>query len=433
MVISDTLSCMSTRQTPDTKEAVPGLNVTIHEVGVFSNTDNTLMQSIRQETQNDAQYIMKGFPMTKDECHDAIKPYFNYIEELTVVDGFVLKGQRTVIPSKLRQSCLARLHIAPMGINKTLCQARQSIFWPGLTKHITDLISACPACMKYAAKNCGEPLINDLAATKPWQALSIDNLEQKGHKYLIILDCFSHFVVVKSLDRIDTASTIRLLLKVFAEHGLPQKIRCDRGTNFTSLDFTNFCSDLGITISFSSSYHHQSVPAGLSVHTVKNIMKKCHETGTPWCLGLLEYLYTPLDEKTPSPSNLIGHQFKGLCLTFSSLQESQEGTLEHLIEKHFCEKLYHDKKSRTLADIPTGSTAAVLDHKSNTWTVGHILDRSNRSYTVELPNCKVIHCNGVDLRPTSVQFQPISTKPVSVSANVQDAVPPVLHHPRLTL
>ena len=149
--------------------------------------------------------------------------------------------------------------------------------------------------MKYVAKNHVEPLINDLAATKPWQALSIDNFEWKSHKYLIILDCFSHFVVVKNSDRIDTATTIRLLLEVFVEHGLPQKIRSDRGTNFTSLDFTNFCSDLGITLSLSSSYHHQSVPAECSVCTVKNINEKCHETGTPWRLGLLEYLCTPLD------------------------------------------------------------------------------------------------------------------------------------------
>ena len=46
MVISDALSHLNTHQTPDTKETVPGLNVTTHEVGVFSNTDNTSMQSI---------------------------------------------------------------------------------------------------------------------------------------------------------------------------------------------------------------------------------------------------------------------------------------------------------------------------------------------------------------------------------------------------
>ena len=130
----------------------------------------------------------------------------------------------------------------------------------GLTKDINEFKSACAACMKYAAKNCGEPLINDLAASKPWQALSIDNFEWKGHKYLIILDHFLHFVVVKSSDKIDTA-IIMLLLEVFAEHGLPHKIRCDRGSNFTLIEFTNLCSDLGITLSFSSSYHHQSVPA----------------------------------------------------------------------------------------------------------------------------------------------------------------------------
>ena len=106
---------------------------------------------------------------------------------------------------------------------------------------------------------------------------------------------------------------------------------------------------------------------------------------------------TPLDDKTPSPSSLIGPQFKGLCPTFSSLHESQEGTLEHLIERRLHEKLYHDKKSGTLADILTGSNAAVLDHISNSLTVGNILDQNNRSYTVKLPNGKIIHCNRVDL------------------------------------
>ena len=195
---------------------------------------------------------MKGFPITKDECHDAIKPYFSYREELTVVDGLVLKGQCIVIPNKLRQSCLARLHIAHMGVNKTLYQARQSVFWPGLTKDINEIILACSTCMKYAAKNCAKPLINDLATSKPWQALGIDSFEWKAHKYLIILDHFSQFIVVKSSDRIDTSTTIKLLLEFFAEHGIPNKIRCDRGSNFTSIDFTNFCSDLGITLPFSS-------------------------------------------------------------------------------------------------------------------------------------------------------------------------------------
>ena len=66
----------------------------------------------------------------------------------------------------------------------------------------------------------------------------------------------------------DSHTTISLMLEVFTEHGIANKIGCDHGSNFTSLDFASFCSDLGILLSFSSPYYHQSVPAECSVRTV---------------------------------------------------------------------------------------------------------------------------------------------------------------------
>ena len=100
--------------------------MTIHEISVFSNTDSTSIEQIQAETQNDTdlqtllQYIIKGFPATSTECHESVKPYFNYRDEFTVVDGLMLKGNCIVVPTKLRSSCLAMLHIAHMGVNKTL-------------------------------------------------------------------------------------------------------------------------------------------------------------------------------------------------------------------------------------------------------------------------------------------------------------------------
>ena len=70
---------------------------------------------------------------------------------------------------------------------------------------------------------------------------------------------------------------------------------------------------------------------------------------------------------------------------------SGEGVLENLTNRWLNEKLHHDRRSHTLEDIPTGSTATVLDHRSNTWTVGHVLDRTDRRYTVELPTGRVPH------------------------------------------
>ena len=126
MIISDALSHLSSYQTLDTKEMVPGLNVTIYEISVFWNTDSTSIEQIQAETQNDTdlqtllQYIMKGFPAASTEYHEIVKPYFNYSDELTVIDGLMLKGNCIVVPTKFRSSCLATLHIAHMGVNKTL-------------------------------------------------------------------------------------------------------------------------------------------------------------------------------------------------------------------------------------------------------------------------------------------------------------------------
>ena len=56
-------------------------------------------------------------------------------------------------------------------------------------------------------------------------------------------------------------------------------------------------------------------------------------------------------------------------------------------------------------------------------TVGHILDRTDRRYTVELPTGRVIHWNHDDLRPTSVEFQCICQPNISIPADVQKPVP----------
>ena len=106
--------------------------------------------------------------------------------------------------------------------------------------------------------------------------------------------------------------TIAKILEIFSEFGVPDELRSDRGTNYTSSLFLAFCKGLDIKLSFSSAHHHSRNPAECSVQIVKNIMEKCKYTNTNWRLGLLEYLCTPLSEKLASPAELLaGRQFKG--------------------------------------------------------------------------------------------------------------------------
>ena len=53
--------------------------------------------------------------------------------------------------------------------------------------------------------------------------------------------------------------------------GVPSHIRSDRGHNFVSSEFGTFCKDLGISLNFSSGYHHSANQAELAVCTVKDL------------------------------------------------------------------------------------------------------------------------------------------------------------------
>ena len=83
---------------------------------------------------------------------DCIKPYFTFRDELAVVNGLILKGDRILIPKSLCEQCLKHLHKSHMGITKTLAHACTSVFWPDMGKDITNFLSTCSSCAKYQDK-----------------------------------------------------------------------------------------------------------------------------------------------------------------------------------------------------------------------------------------------------------------------------------------
>ena len=42
--------------------------------------------------------VLKGWPDKRDVCPEMLKPYWTYRDELSVLDGLVLKGTRIIIP-----------------------------------------------------------------------------------------------------------------------------------------------------------------------------------------------------------------------------------------------------------------------------------------------------------------------------------------------
>ena len=72
--------------------------------------------------------------------------YWSYRDELSAQNGVLFKGQRVIIPEKMRSEMLRKVHDAHLGQEACLRRARETLFWPGMTAAVKDLVSPCDAC-----------------------------------------------------------------------------------------------------------------------------------------------------------------------------------------------------------------------------------------------------------------------------------------------
>ena len=198
---------------------------------------------------------------------------------------------------------------------------------------------------------------------------------------------------MKKSDSLSARSTIHLLLEVFTEHGVPYSIRCDRGSNFLSAEFNTFCSDLNISLSFSSAYHHSLNMAERAVRTIKDLMRRCYSTGVSWRLALIEFLSAPGPDGK-SPAELCGHQFKGILPMFPKVNEHDADLFSERKEK---EKRTFDAKTKQLQVLFVGSYVSYLNSDMKSWSIGTIHARSHddRSYEILTENGNLISRNHV--------------------------------------
>jgi len=71
---------------------------------------------------------------------DEITEFFSYKHDLSIADDLVLRGDRVLVPRKMRQSILTKLHCGHIGINGTIGRARETVFWPNINDHIKQMI-----------------------------------------------------------------------------------------------------------------------------------------------------------------------------------------------------------------------------------------------------------------------------------------------------
>ena len=132
------------------------------------------------------EYCTKGWP-TRNKLSRELKDYWKYWGELTVVSNLLLYHSRIVIPTKLRQHTLEKIHQGHQGIQRYRMRVFASVWWPGVSKAIEDFVQSCPVCEKTVMLP-REPLVSSSLPSYPWERTAADLFELKGSTYLLIVD-----------------------------------------------------------------------------------------------------------------------------------------------------------------------------------------------------------------------------------------------------
>ena len=309
MYISDALSCMPNHKV-DNGKTITGLNVSIHEVYHSVDIRKNYMLTIKEHTGHDhvlqqlIRVIQQRWPEQRSSLDPEVIKYWNFHDNMSVYDGLALKGHRVCVPTNLHNDGLKLLHTPHMGVSKTLLCARTSVYWPSLNKDIEKMVNECIQCQETQNVNKKEPMI-PIDAPFPWHMLCIDNFEIDGVTFLLIVDKFSKFLIVRECS-LDTSSTIHMLLDVFIQQGLPLKMISDRGSNFTLVEFTSFCNSLDINLTHTSVYHHSGHgQAEGMVQATKDLIKKSRSLDLNYKVAIMEYNATPVSSKMDTPCKVL--------------------------------------------------------------------------------------------------------------------------------
>ncbi len=254
-------------------------------------------------------YILRGWP-DKHNTKGELSSYSSKQQELSLEDGVVLWGSRVVIPqdSKLRQRLMQELHATHPGIVKMKMLARSYFWWPGVDKELETLVKECPNCQENQKLPPHSPIHPWEFPEGPWQRLHIDYALVEGHEVLIVVDAYSKWIDAIPVHSASSQSTVRVMRKLFAAHGIPETIASDNGTPFVSEEFFCFLTNNGVEHIQTAPKHPSSNGlAERAVQTVKHGIRKIRGGDLEARLQkfLLQYRVTPQASTGKSPSELL--------------------------------------------------------------------------------------------------------------------------------
>ena len=91
-----------------------------------------------------------------------------------------------------------------------------------MNSEIEDIIKKCPTCLTFRKRQSSEPIMNHPIPNQLWTKAAADSFSVYGHYYLLIIDYYSKFNVIKTLNNLQSSAVIKNVRK-FSHNVGPQR------------------------------------------------------------------------------------------------------------------------------------------------------------------------------------------------------------------
>ena len=207
------------------------------------------VEEIIQASMKDKELTQVREHLKQHQTFKLPQPYKSLANELSVTDqDILLRDHRIVLPVSLRDRAIKLAHEDHAGMTRCKQRIRSKLWWPHMDKQIEEHIKCCHPCQITAKPPCPEPMTPTELPKAPWTQLAIDICGPfpSGEYIAVLTDYYSRWPEAKILKSVTSATILKWLSHVFAQHGYPEELKSDNASYFTSTEFKDTLRSWGI-------------------------------------------------------------------------------------------------------------------------------------------------------------------------------------------
>ena len=185
-------------------------------------------------------------------------------------------------------------------------EPKPPFFGTTLIRIINKIVQGCVICQEQQKAQCAESLKPHEISVRPWQIVATDLFQFGRSHYMLVVDYYSKYPLVRKLKDFSNQEIINLTKQIFGEQVIPERLISNNAPHYSSTLFKQFSREWGFEHYTSSLRYPQSNGlAELCEQAIKCAMQKAASSNRDLDMVLLCLRSTPIDHVILSPGELL--------------------------------------------------------------------------------------------------------------------------------